>query len=306
MKRSAIDVLRRGFENALANWPLVLLRIAEAVVMAMIVIGAVIAAVIPVVVSAGLNKFDIGNPQNVAEFFASLVLEHWMLLGYLFGLAFVILGVLIAVHSFVEAGSAQIYVDGERVAGSRAFAIDRWLGGGRKGWWAVFWIYNFAWSVGGLIILIPAIFTILFMLIVSEAGARVAIGCVGLALMVVLMMPVAVLVGMWTQKAIAVCVARSLGAADALRAARREIKLDFGRHFLVMLLLIVIGFIAGGIISGVSFPFSFAGGSSHRGASLLPLFFAPVQIVLSLLQTAASAAMGAWSLASFVALTEER
>jgi hypothetical protein len=155
-----------------------------------------------------------------------------------------------------------------------------------------------------LVILVPAVITLAFMLMVSGVGPRVAIGCAGLVLIVLLMIPIAILVGMWTQKAIAVCVARSLGAVDALRAARREIKLDFGRHFLVMLLLIVISFIAASIISGVSFPFSLAG-QSNRG-SLAPLLFAPVQIVLSILQTAASAAISSWSLASFVALTEER
>ena len=302
MKRSAIDVLRRGFENALANWPLILIRIAEGVVLAAIVIGAVVAAIVPILVAAGMNRFDLGNADSAAQFLAEQFFQHWILLLYLLGLAMLILGVLIAVHSFVEAGSARVYVDGERVAGFRAFAVDRWLEGGRRGWWPVFWIYNLAWSVGALILLVPLAFTIVFMLLVSENGVRVAIGCAGIAITVALLIPIGIAMAIWTQRAIAVCVARALGAIESLDTARREIKLDLGRHVAVALILMVVGFVAAMVVSGANIPFSFG---NDRHVSLLPLIFAPVQIVMSLLQMVISAAIGAWTLSSFVALTEE-
>ena len=305
MKRSVIDVLRRAFDNAVANWPLILIRIAEVVVLAGLVIGAVIAAVIPVLVSAGLNKFDFGNPENAMDLFATLVVQHWMLILYLLLLATVILGVLIAVHSFVEGGSARVYIDGERVAGFRAFAVDRWWDGGRRHWWAIFWIYNLAWSVAGIVLLVPLALTIAGMLAASDVGPRLAVGCIGLAFTFLILIPMAILVGMWTQKAIVIRVARSIGAVESLRASRREIRLDFGRHLGVWLLLMVLSIIAAGVLSSVTMPFSFG---SHIGGrdSIVPLLFAPVQIVMSVVQNALSAAMGAWFLAAFVALTEER
>jgi hypothetical protein len=303
LKRSAIDVLRRGFENVVANWPLILIRVAEGVVLAMIVIGALIAAVVPVLVSAGLDRFDFGNPGSAAELFATFMVEHWLLLVYLLLLASLILAVMVAVHSFVEAGSARIYVDGEHVAGFRAFAMDRWLEGGRRGWWPVFWIYNLAWSVGGLIVVIPALIVIPLMFVVGDVGPRIVVGCAGLAFMVLLMIPTAIAMAIWTQKAIVICVARATGAVASLAAARREIKLDLGRHLGVALIVMVVSLAAASVVSSVSIPFSLG---HHHGVSLSALFFAPVQLAMSVVQSAVSAAVGAWFLASFVALTEEK
>ena len=314
MKRTAFDVLRRGFDNLLANWPLIIIRVAEGVLLVGIVVASVVAAIIPVVVAAGMAKnFDPANANNPSELLAMLVIEHWLLLLYIVGLITVILGVLIAIRSFVEAGSAQIYIDGERLAARKgaaavrtdftAFAVDRWMAGGRAGWWRVFWIYNLAWSVGGLILLVPLILTLAAMFAVREAGPRIAFGCAGLALVVLLLIPTAIVVGMWTQKAIVICVARGAGAAHALREAWSAIRLDFGRHFAVALILMVVSFVAAMAVSGLSFPMSFG---SHRGLPFLPLIFAPAQIALSFVQSALSAAIGAWFLASFVALTEER
>ena len=305
MKRNAFEVVRRGFDNAVANWPLILIRVAEAILFVTIAIGAVIAIVLPILVSAGLGNFDVSNPESAAEFFGTLIIEHWVLLLYIFGIVFLLLGVMIAIHSFFEAGAARVYVDGEHAAGFRAFAVERWFRGGREGWWPLFWIYNLAWSVGGIVLLIPALFTILFMLLVSNMGPRLAIGCAGLALIVVLAIPTAILIGMWTQKAIAICVSRSLGASESLGAARREIRVDFGRHFAVALIMLVLSFVVASVVSGISVPFSMFGSHSRR-IDLLPLFFAPMQIAVSALQGAISAAMHSWSLSSFVALTEER
>ena len=302
MKRNPFDVIRRGFENAMANWPVILLRIAEGLIMVGIVIGAVFAAVIPVVVAAGLSHFDANNIDSASQFFAELVIGHWMLLLYLLLLATLLLGVLIGIHSFVEAGSARVYIDGERAPGFRAFAFDRWLAGGRERWWAVFWIYNLAWSVGGLIVLVPPVITIVAMFLVSENGARIVVGCAGLAFTVLLMIPTAIVIGIWTQKAITICVARAVGAVESLRAARREIKLDFGRHLAVALIMMVISFVAASVVSGFNIPLSLG---DHNRLNLVPIIFAPMQVMLSVVQSALSAAAGAWFLASFVALTEE-
>src|SRR5205807_55664 len=138
---------------------------------------------------------------------------HWPLIVYLLLIITLLLGVLIAIHSFVEAGNAKIFVDAEHGAGAtmpaprekfRAFSMDRWLSGGRMSWWSVFWIYNATWSVAGLIIIIPLLLTLVGMLLVEENGARIALGCGGLAIAVIIGIPVAIIVAIWTQKAIAV------------------------------------------------------------------------------------------------------
>ena len=309
MKRNAFEVIRRGFDNTVANWPLIAIRIGEGFVFAAIVVATILAAVVPILVSAGLTQgFDYRDADNVAQFIGALFIEHWVLLLYLFALVFLLLGVLIAVHSFVEAGCARVYVDGERGAALRAFDFGRWLRGGAAGWWTVFWIYNLAWSVGCLVLLAPLTVTIAALLLVDATAAQLLIRCAGLGFTFLLWIPTAIVIGIWVHKAIADAVARNLGAVDALRAARGEFRLDFGRHLAVGVVMMIIGFMAAMVVSGVGFPFSLAGGNHNvRGSlDLLPLFLAPVQIMVSLVQSVLSAAVSSWTLASFVSLAEER
>ena len=203
MKRSATEVLRRGFDSTLANWPLILIRIAEGIVFVGIVIAAVVAAVVPIAVAAGLSKFDISGSSNPAEAVAAAIVQHWMLIVYLLLILTLVLLVLVAIHSFVEAGSAQVFVDAERRAKPvtaprrdvfNVFSIDRWMAGGRQGWWSIFWIYNATWSVAGLIILIPLLITMVLMVAASEAAGKVVAGCAGLLLSVIVAIPVAVVI----------------------------------------------------------------------------------------------------------------
>jgi hypothetical protein len=72
----------------------------------------------------------------------------------------------------------------------------------------------------------------------------------------------------------------------------------------VALIMMVISFVAAGVVSGLNIPLNL--GNQHRGLDFVAIFFAPVQIMMSVVQSALSAAAGAWFLASFVALTEER
>src|SRR6185437_3436976 len=99
----------------------------------------------------------------------------------------IVLAVLMAIHSFVEAGSARVFVDAERNGAGvtrsresfRAFNMDRWLQGGRASWWTVFWIYNIVWGVGGLILLIPLLLTLGALFLVTETAGIVAVTCGG-------------------------------------------------------------------------------------------------------------------------------
>lgn len=296
------------------NWALILIRIAEAMVLLAILIVSVIAAIVPLVVSAGLSKDAISRAANPAQAVSAVLVEHWLVLVYVLVFATFIIGLLMAVHSFVQGGSAQIYVDAER-AGANApsldrsrfalFNMERFLLGGRKSWWSIFWIYNLGGSVGALIILIPLMLTIAMMLALGDATGKVVAGCAGLLLSLLVLLPVGIVVSMWCEKAIAVTVARSAGPRDSLRAAWGEMKADFARHLAVAILITLAGFVLIGALSALSFPMSF---SSRRANDvvLLPMVFAPFQIALSIVQGAASAISSALMLAAFVVLTEER
>jgi len=327
LKRTVTEVLRRGFDSTVANWPVIVLRIVESVVLAAIVIASILAAIIPAVVAAGLSKDDIVNSSDPSGAVIEWVISHLMLFAWIFVLGFVVLGVLIAIHSFVEGGSTQIYVDGERKAkrgpaspatqpappagqGSpaylrddfRAFTIDRWLAGGAASWWRIFWLYNLAWSVGLVFVLVPLTITIIGMLLISDTVGRVVIGCAGVALAVLILIPVSIVTSIWCTKAITICVARALSARESLRLAWREFRADLGRHLAVALIMFVISMALSSLASGFSVPMSF---TEHR-IPTAALMFAPIRIVIGVVQGAVGAAIGSCLLACFVSMTEER
>jgi hypothetical protein len=314
--RNITDTLRRGLDNMLANWPLIAIRIAESFLFILIVIGSVVAAIIPIAVAAGLSSFDsITNANNPGDAIAALLIEHWGLILYILAIITILLVVLVAIHSFVEAGNARIFVDAEHKAPKtmpvqreayRVFSMDRWINGGRMSWWAVFWIYNAAWSVACLILLVPLLLTIVAMLLTQENSARVAFGCGGIAVAIIIAIPITVIVAIWTQKAIAVCVARASPAGTALKEAWKGILADFGRHFAVAFILFVISFGGAMAISMFTMPMSFLQGAAGHGSPFIGLAFAPARILTSFLQSIFSSAVGLWFLASFVGLTEER
>jgi hypothetical protein len=312
--RSTTDTLRRGLDSMLANWQLIAIRIAESFLFLLIVVGSVVAAIIPIAVAAGFSKFDVADRDNAMDAIASIVIGHWMLILYILAIITLLLIVLVGIHSFVEAGNAKVFVDAEHLAGSampstreryRSFTMDRWLQGGRHSWWTIFWIYNLAWSVAALIILVPLLMTIAGMFFVAEPGPKIAVGCGGLAISFIIGIPVSVIVAIWTQKAIAVCVGRAATAGAALQQAWAGIRADFGRHFAVAFILFVVTFGGAMLISAFTIPISLIHQTSHT-PPFVDIAFAPARIVSSFLQSIFSAAVGLWFLASFVGLTEEK
>lgn len=311
MKRSTTDVLRRGFDSTLANWQLIAIRIAENLLFVMIVIGSIMAVVVPIAVTAGMSKFDLDRAAEPMQAIAAMIVEHWLLLVYVLAIASVVLLIMVAIHSFVDAGTAKVFIDAEREAkrsatpgreAFRAFSIDRWLQGGRSSWWSIFWVYNIAWGIGGLVMLVPLLATLAGMLAISDSGGRVAIGCLGIAVSFVIIFPLAVIIAVLTQKAIAVCVARAATASAGLRQGWSEIQKDLGRHFAVAFIVFVIAIGGSTLISLLSAPLSVARGHTP----FVDLAFAPAQIAVSIVQGVFSAAVGLWFLASYVGLTEER
>jgi hypothetical protein len=311
LKRSLPDVLRRGLDSTIANWPVIALRIAESVVLIGVVIASVIVAIIPAVVAAGLSKDEIMNSSDPPSAIVGWVIGHLMLFAWMFALAFIVLGVLLAIHAFVEGGIAQIYVDGERnekrhlAAGReafRAFSVDRWLAGGAATWWRIFWLYNWAWSVGLLFVLVPLILTIAGLVLISDTVGRVVVGCVGVALAIFVFIPVAIVVSIWCAKAITICVARSLPGRESLRVAWRAVREDLGRHVAVALIAFVVSMALNSVVSAFSVPMTI---TQHQLPSMA-LFFTPVRLVSGVFQSMVSAAVGCWLMACFVSMTEER
>lgn len=302
MKRPITDVLRRGFESAFANWPLVALRIAENVLFGLLIIASLIAAVVPLLVSIGLSGFSVDKPEETAANIGTALIEHlavflWIFLG---ALALVLL--LLVIHSFVMAGCAQIFVDAEGSKGSmKVFRMERWLAGGARSMWRVFWIYNIAYGSTTAIVLLPAVISIAGMLAFRDTPAMIAcFGCFGLAAIAFLLLIALIIGAIWSLKAIVIAVERDLHATQATKIAWAEAKADFGRHFAVAFILFVISF--GGAATIGSFSMFFTIPTGHD--AFMQLAFAPARIALSMIQGAFSAAIGMWMLASFAALSD--
>src|SRR5689334_23030172 len=142
MKRPVTEVLRRGFESAIANWPLMALRIAENVLFAILIIASIIAAVVPLLVSIGLAAFNVDKPEESAAAIGTALIEHLPVFVFIALGALLVALLLLVIHSFVIAGCAQTFVDADRSRGTlKVFSMERWLGGGKHSTWTVFWIY---------------------------------------------------------------------------------------------------------------------------------------------------------------------
>jgi hypothetical protein len=302
VKRPIGEVLRRGFESAIANWPLIALRIAENMLFAILIIASIIAAVVPLLVSIGLSAFNVDKPEESAANIGAALIEHlavflWIALG-----AIVLLFLLLVIHSFVIAGCAQTFVDADRSERLKVFSMERWLSGGKHSMWTVFWIYNITYSTTLIVVLVPAVVTIAALLAYrgSEKAVLACAGCFGAAATVFLLIISLIVAAIWSLKAIILAVERNLGASDATKLAWAESKADFGRHFAVAFILFVISF--GGAMAIGMFSIFFSMPSAHN--TYMSLAFAPARMVISVLQSIFSAAVGMWMLASFAALSD--
>ena len=65
MKRGVRDTLRRGLDNALANWGLSVIRVVTLLIMVVLTIGAVLAMVVPILVSIGIKITGKGEIKKV-------------------------------------------------------------------------------------------------------------------------------------------------------------------------------------------------------------------------------------------------
>lgn len=314
MKHGVADVLRRGFDNCIANWQLLLLRLAEAVLFAVMVVAAVVVTVLPIIVSLGFQLADLRSPENLEPILNSLI-ARWTIVFYILGIMFLLILVFVVVHSFLEAGCARVYVDGERLAGPavqgprsryRAFSMAKWWAGAVEGWWAVFWMYNIAWGMAGVIFLAPLLITSLVMFATRGNPAIAAgLGCLGLVVSVLVMVPVMVATGIWTNRAIASWAVRHGNARDTLAAAWVAFKADLGRHLVVSVVLVVVSIAGSMVIGSLGMFTGIAEMMAGENAGSMSMVLLPVRFAAQLLSTAFSAAISGWFLASFCAMANE-
>jgi len=291
VKRTVAEIIRRGFDITVANWPLLLIRIAEHILMAVLAIAAVVAIVIPIAVSAGLGHFNIDpeNPNGAAGVIVNALVEHWALFLFVLLIVTVVLVIFVAVHSFVQAGSTEVYV-------ARSFTAERFIAGGKRGWLPVFWIYNLAWLFAGVVLLIPLVPVPFIIFLIGENAGAIVAGCLLLAIWGFFTVLVGLATALWTMKAIVVAMTRNLPAREALTEARRLIRAEPGAHFAVGFIMLVIWF------GGTALIGMFSGFASLGHATPFAIITAPVHLFLTFVNAIFSAGLESWFLASFVSM----
>lgn len=312
MKRSVFDILRRGLDNAIANWGLAAVRFTEMFVFVAIAMAVALAMLVPLLVSMGIEIMDIDSPEDVESLILSLYSQWVWLLGFVL-VMFVLLIVFVAIHSFVEAGCARVQVDADRAAGPssegprsryKVFSLRRWSAGGKAGWWTVFWIYNLAWGVTGLILLVPLIPTAVVMLVGRESPVvLIGAGCFGILVTLLLFIVVGTATSMWTTRATAEWAVEPLGASAALAKAWAAIKADVGRHLLIVVAIIVISFAGSSFFASFSY-FAAFGELFHRGAAM-QIVTIPLRLFGTICNWAFSAFVSSWYLGAYAALAVE-
>jgi hypothetical protein len=300
------DALRRAFDNLVANWPLILIRVAETAVVIGCMIAALLITVLPILVAIGIDGFDdFRDAESITAFFEGLM-SRWALLGVAFVVLLVVAFLMFLLHAFVEAGVVRVYVDAERAAGPApaprerfaVFSGDRWLEGATSGWKRVFWIYNIIWGIWGLIVAVPVLFggsLLLYFASVENLPLALTTGCATLALFALIAIPTAIVANAWTQKAVVIGLDRGTAARESTRLASAEIRADLGAHAIVVVAVLIVSFVLSGAFNGMS-------AMVRVDHSWMGFGFAPMQAVITILNACVSAATAGWMAAAFAAI----
>ena len=312
MRRGIIDTLKRGGENAIANWPLSLIRFLEIIAFSTLAVLGIIVALVPIFVSLGIHLTEINDADDVESVLSTLVAQ-WPAFIWFFAGMFVMFFFFVLVHAYVEAGCARVFVDADLTAGPattgakgryRVFSVSRWFAGAREGGWRVFWIYNLAWSVAALILLIPLIpVAILMFVFRGNPAVSAGVGCLGILVVLLFGIVLCLVTGMWTNRAIANWAAQRTTARHALATGWRAVKTDFGRHLLITLAIIVVALAGSSVFSSFSMFGSF--NTSIHGRDVFNLVTAPLRMIGTILSWGFSSLIGSWYLASYSALSVE-
>ena len=292
MTRNPIDIALRGLKNALANWQLVAIRMVEGVVFIVIIFLALLVTIIPTAVEAGLGKLDMRDANSTAEAVAQFFVDHHLLILWTLGMLLLVTLALLVIHAFIVAGSVRVYLDAERAGGdfNNVFHGDSFWEASMAGFWRALGIYNIAWGLAGLVILLPFLIGFALVMIASEPAVALVILAVVLVGTILLSIPVGLATSIWVNRALVDGESKGLSARGALAAARAAIRSDLVTHLLLTFFVIIVGIGGTGLVSTVAGIFP-AGGIT-----------APMHIIGSLAETAAGALASAWMLASFAVL----
>ena len=292
MTRNPIDIALRGLKNALANWQLVAIRMVEGVVFIVIIFLALLVTIIPTAVEAGLGKLDMRDANSTAEAVAQFFVDHHLLILWTLGMLLLVTLALLVIHAFIVAGSVRVYLDAERAGGdfNNVFHGDSFWEASMAGFWCALGIYNIAWGLAGLVILLPFLIGFALVMIASEPAVALVILAVVLVGTILLSIPVGLATSIWVNRALVDGESKGLSARGALAAARAAIRSDLVTHLLLTFFVIIVGIGGTGLVSTVAGIFP-AGGIT-----------APMHIIGSLAETAAGALASAWMLASFAVL----
>lgn len=301
-------LLQRGFDNTVANWPLILITVAGQIGLIVLFLILLALTIIPAVMMVGLT-FDwnaIGaDPEN---YLSGFILEHPFLILYALLAMGIVLIPVIMLMSFLEAAKFGTYVDGERARGEGATRIPmkvfdpgRWARWGRHQWWSVFWILNILWGVAMLIMLVFAVVAggavVGLALAAGDAAAGVAavVGCISAIFLFSVIFVLMIATAAMTSLAVAISVRDGGRAVESVRESFRFVRRHPGTVILVTVITIVVSIALGGIFSIFGMLFQF--GEAMDSSFLLAL--APLQIVFTLLQALVSAAVQSWTSATF-------
>jgi hypothetical protein len=294
------EIFRRGMESAIANWPLILIRVAESIAMIVIVVAAVMAAFVPIFVGAAAGLPSLDDPESFAQWVLGvsplLVLYAVVVVTLVFALA-------ILIHAFVQGGVFGVFAAAEKRAPEggqrewfRVFTPELWWINAKRFVWTFFWIYNIVWGLAALVMLLPLIPALIGAMLLRDSEMILIPTCLGLATTVGVGLLAGLVAIVWSHVAFAEAVRTGAGARESLRLAGVSLRQRAGAILLIVVSYFALSMVVGGFVAGFAFGLDAANIIPGLGMALIPF-----RIALSLLNSLVGAAFGCWMIAAIVA-----
>lgn len=299
----AFRYTRRGLENLLGNWQLILIASAESVVLFAVVF-------LPFIVF-GYSKWKAS--ASVDEFLESIlqmyvaVFENPLILLVLFVAVIVVGTVALVVHSMVISGIVRVYIDGEVRMGSseevsydvrpKTFSLSQWWTAAKAYWFEVFLIYNIVWGLSALIILVPIVPLLILAFTSSGDDRLLVILLAGGGIWLLLTVIVAFFSRAWSHLAIARAIEDDLGVISSSKSALDLIAREPVNTLALVVVMALISLGAG--IGGSVVTFSSEGMPSVMVLSVI------LGIAGWLINVIISSAAALWMVAGFVSMAHD-
>jgi hypothetical protein len=242
MRLSAVDCLRRGWGNLMANWELVVLQWLQSILVTALFLAGVLVPLL--MLGLGTDLFA-GSTPSLDELVVELLNFSWtLLLGLL--AAFAIWTVAFLVHCYVQAGTYGILVTADRQALPgpprdrrlfRTFSLRDFLGWGGRYVWRYFWFIN----LFCLLVSLTFLLAVLWVAFMARGGQRwggpaaLGIGCGGALPLGFL----ALVLGLWFSVAQADLAREESDVRTASRVGLSVLGRRLGAVVLLFLLLLI-------------------------------------------------------------------